>query len=134
MAGLIPERIGQVVEAHNLTESEADAATKFAIDAINMMAERHMSDKTVACALELLAHLRNDHLAQGRHATPCFPYHELAIRAAHLADAPPLSSLERRWLQCRNLIILDAEVHHPRIGPHGEGMRVWSRLSVGILI
>jgi hypothetical protein len=60
MAGLTPERIGQVVDAHKLSEAAADAATKFAMDAINMMVERHLSAKEVACALELLAHLRMD--------------------------------------------------------------------------
>ena len=60
MAGLTPEYIGQVVQAHELSEAEGDAATKFAMDAINMMVERHLTAKEVACALELLAHLRSD--------------------------------------------------------------------------
>ena len=60
MAGLTAERIGRVVDAHKLTESESDAATKFALDVINMMVERHLSGAQTACALELLAHLRND--------------------------------------------------------------------------
>lgn len=53
------ERIDQIVEAHGLDKSEADAATKVARDVINIMLERHLSAGT-AYGLELLAHLRND--------------------------------------------------------------------------
>jgi hypothetical protein len=61
MAGLTPERISYVVDAHKLNEAEGDAATKFALDVINIMVERQLMATEVACALELLAHLRNDH-------------------------------------------------------------------------
>ncbi len=60
MVGLTPERIGTVVDAHKLNETESDTASKFALDVINMMIERHLSKVETACALELLAHLRND--------------------------------------------------------------------------
>jgi hypothetical protein len=60
MAALTPERISYVVDAHKLSKAEGDAATKFALDVINIMVERHLTATEVACALELLAHLRND--------------------------------------------------------------------------
>ncbi len=60
MTGLTVERISAVVEAHHLNENEGDAATAFALDMINIIRERHLSREATACALELLAHLRND--------------------------------------------------------------------------
>ena len=58
--GLSPERIEAVVTAHSLDEKEGDAATAFALDMINMILERHLSQRETACALELLSHLRHD--------------------------------------------------------------------------
>ena len=46
------------VNAHNLSEADDDAATKFALHLLNMILERHLSAMEVACALESLAHLR----------------------------------------------------------------------------
>jgi hypothetical protein len=60
MVTLTPQRISYVVDAHKLSEVEGDAATKFALDMINIMVERHLTAPEVACALEILAHLRND--------------------------------------------------------------------------
>jgi hypothetical protein len=60
MTGLTEERIGSVVQAHDLTPEEADVATAFALDVIKIMLERHLSCTETACALKLLAHLRND--------------------------------------------------------------------------
>jgi len=60
MSGLNQERIHTVVLAHRLTEQQSDAATAFALDVIQLMIERKLSRTETACALELLAHLRND--------------------------------------------------------------------------
>ena len=58
--GLTSERIDAVVGAHRLDGKSGDAATAFALDVINIMIERHLSRSEVACALELLQHLRDD--------------------------------------------------------------------------
>jgi hypothetical protein len=68
MARLTSERIGQVVDSHKLSEAEGNAATELALDVLNMMVERHLSATEIACALELLAHLRNDRCSGDKHA------------------------------------------------------------------
>jgi hypothetical protein len=57
---LTPERIAEVMDAHALGEPAGEKALDFMGDILTMAIDRRLSPKQVACALELLAHLRND--------------------------------------------------------------------------
>jgi hypothetical protein len=60
MPGLTEERISAVVSAHELDGPQGDRAARFASDVIQMIIEHRLSPSETACALELLADLRND--------------------------------------------------------------------------